>query len=235
MIAAEVDGGMTVDALTEYVTKRLRWYGRSAIRCTTETGPVLFVDPVGLPASAGRADLVLITHPHGDHCSRRSLSAIRGPGTVVLAPESAVRRELSWVEGAEGMKAGQGFRIEGAAIHCVPAYNLSKPFHAKENGWLGYLIEVDGLRIYHAGDTDLIPEMRDLHPDIALLPVGGFFGMDVPQAADAAAALRAGLAIPMHFGPLLGGRRAGERLRSILGDACMVLPVTSMRIPAHRP
>lgn len=213
----------TVGALKRYAARHMRWYGHSAFRIATDAGPAVFLDPAGLPAGAGAADLVLISHPHGDHCSRRSLASIRGPRTVVVAPESALHEQLSWLEGAEGLAAGQSFRIDGASVQAVPAYNLSKPFHPRGSGWLGYLLEADGLRIYHAGDTDLIPEMKDLRPDIALLPVGGFFTMDVEQALEAVAALRPGLVIPMHYGPLVGGRRAGGRLEARVGEACLEL------------
>jgi L-ascorbate metabolism protein UlaG (beta-lactamase superfamily) len=216
--------GMTVEALKEYAAKHLRWYGNSAFRIATDAGPVVFLDPAGPLGEAGRADLVLVSHPHWDHVDRRSLAVIRGPHTVVLAPQSALSRELAWLEGAEGLAAGQRFRIDGVAVQAVAAYNLSRPFHARENGWLGYLVETDGLRIYHAGDTDCIPEMGELRPDVALLPVGGFFTMNVEQALEAMAALRPGLVIPMHYGPLVGGRRAGHRLKARAGEACLVLP-----------
>lgn len=209
--------------LKEYAATHLRWFGQSAFRIVTDAGPVLFLDPWRLPPDAGKADLVLLSHPHWDHADRGAIAALRGPRTVVLAPQPALKRELSWLEAAEGLVAGQCFRIDGASVRAVPAYNLKKSFHGREEGWLGYLVEADGLVIYHAGDTDFIPEMRDLRPDIALLPVGGFFTMDAGQALEAMDALKPGLVVPMHYGRLVGGRKAGERFRERAGDRCLVM------------
>jgi len=101
---------------------------------------------------------------------------------------------------------------------------VAKRFHPKSGSWLGYIVDVDGLRIYHAGDTDPLPEMAGLRPDIALLPVGGMFTMSWKAAAELQRSLGAALAIPMHYNLLIGGRRAGVRFARAVGAGAMVLP-----------
>ena len=86
----------------------------------------------------------------------------------------------------------------------MPSYNRDKDFHPKQKAWLGFIVEVDGVKIYHAGDTDFIPEMKDLKVDIALLPVSGTYVMTAEQAVEAALAIQPKLAIPMHYGAIVG-------------------------------
>ncbi len=105
------------------------------------------------------------------------------------------------------MKPGDVLTVDGIKIETVPSYNTDKEFHPKENGWLGFIIEIQGVRIYHAGDADFIPEMKDLSVDIALLPVSGTYVMTAAQAAEAALAINPELAIPMHYGAIVGSEQ----------------------------
>jgi L-ascorbate metabolism protein UlaG (beta-lactamase superfamily) len=128
--------------------------------------------------------------------------------------------------GQRGVAPGQTERIGSIKISGVPSYNVTKRFHPKSGAWLGYLVEVDGIRIYHAGDTDPLPDMYGLRPDIALLPVGGMFTMNWKAAAELVSDLGATLAIPMHFNALIGGKRTGERFAAAVGAGGLVLPRT---------
>jgi L-ascorbate metabolism protein UlaG (beta-lactamase superfamily) len=207
-------------SLKNYALRHLRWYGQSAFRIAADAGVTIAVDPFRVPASAGPADMILVTHPHFDHYDRRSVAALSGRSTTVVVPQEAARRNQ------EGIRPGQTIRIADLSVSAVPAYCVGKPFHARTHGWVGYLIRIDGLTIYHAGDTDFIPEMKGLRPDIALLPVGGRFTMNVRGAVEAAAALQAGLVIPMHFSWLLGGNDAGAKFVEIVGQKAMLLDQT---------
>jgi L-ascorbate metabolism protein UlaG (beta-lactamase superfamily) len=213
----------SIEWLKEWALKRLRWFGQSAFRISTDSGQVIFIDPFRVPAAAGPADLILVTHPHPDHFDRRAIVGLKGPGTAVVLPSSCAEA------GMESLSAGQTISFGAARVTGIPAYNLQKKFHPQSGHWLGYLVEVDGVKLYHAGDTDKVPEMRDLKPDIALLPIGGIFAMDWRTAADAAVLLKAGLSIPMHFGMLLGGRSAGTRFSRLVGRWSMVLPRAARR------
>jgi L-ascorbate metabolism protein UlaG (beta-lactamase superfamily) len=204
---------VTVPKLRDYVRARMRWFGGSAFRLSAKSGHVIYFDPVRIPASSGTADVILVSHPHFDHFDRRTISGLSGQRTLIVTPQPMARY------GFEGISVGQTIRIDGVTVGAVPAYNTSRPFHRRSKGWVGYLVEVDGLRVYHAGDTDFIPEMRDLRPDIALLPVGGLFTMGFRGAASAAASLGALLCIPMHYGRFIGGSGAGEKFCRLVGPA----------------
>jgi L-ascorbate metabolism protein UlaG (beta-lactamase superfamily) len=209
---------VTIPKLRDYARSHLRWFGKSAFRLSAKSGHVIFFDPVRIPSSAGPADVILVTHPHPDHFDKRTIAGLRKPETLIVSPQSMAR------PGYEGISVGQTIRIDGVTVGAVPAYNLTSPFHRRSKRWVGYLVEVDGLRVYHAGDTDVIPEMKDLKPDIALLPVGGFFTMGCRGAASAAASLGAVLCVPMHYGRLIGGSGAGERFCRMV-DPAGFLPV----------
>jgi len=208
----------SVEWLKEWASRRLQWFGQSAFRIGTDSGRVIFVDPFRVPASAGPADLILVTHPHGDHFDRKAIAGLSKTGTVIVLPSSCAEA------GQESLSAGQTVSYGAARVKGIRAYNLRKRFHPQSGNWLGYMVEVEGVKLYHAGDTDMVPEMRDLKPDIALLPIGGMFTMSLRAAADAVLLLKAGLAIPMHYGMLLGGRGAGGRFSRLVGTGSMVLP-----------
>jgi L-ascorbate metabolism protein UlaG (beta-lactamase superfamily) len=212
--------GKSLHELRLYAEKSLSWYGQSAFRLRVSTGETIFIDPFRVDASEGPADMILITHPHRDHFDRRAVQALSKPSTVVVVPQGAAALHL------EGISPGQTLRIGDISVSAVPAYNVSAPFHPRAKGWVGYVISVDGLRIYHSGDTDCIPEMKGLAPDIALLPVGGFFTMNVRAATDAAKAIEATLVIPMHYGLLFLPKDAGEKFVQAVGQSAMILPKT---------
>lgn len=206
----------SIEELKSWARDRLKWFGQSAFRISS-SDQVIFIDPFRVPATWGPADLILITHPHPDHYDRRAVSALRQSNTVAVLPASCAE------PGQRGMAPGQTETINKVRITAVASYNLRRHSHPKSGGWLGFLIEIDGVRLYHAGDTDPIPEMADLRPDIALLPVGGGPTMDWRAAALSAQPLKATLSIPMHFNFLLGGRKAGERFCHLAGQGSLIL------------
>lgn len=208
----------SVGELARWAREHIRWYGQSAFRIQSNAGTIVFIDPSRVRASEGPADLVLITHPHGDHYVPYVVDALSKAGTTVVMPEEHA------VPPHRGMQPGETERFGTVGVTAVAAYNVSRRFHPHARSWLGYVIDVDGLRIYHAGDTDFIPEMKGLSPDIALLPVGGLFTMGWQAAARAARALPATLSVPMHYNALLGGRKAGERFCRDVGPGSLVLP-----------
>jgi len=219
-------------SLRAWALSHLRWYRQSSFRILSEAGKSIFIDPWRVPAAEGKADLILVTHPHRDHLDRNSVAGLRGPATELVMPKSCT--EPGW----KAISAGETLRLGPALVTAVPAYNVGKRFHPREQSWLGYIVEMDGLRVYHAGDTDVIPEMDGLRPDIALLPVGGMFAMDRAGAERAASSLSATLSIPMHFGMLLGGRKAGERFARQMGEHGLELPrfgrTASVQTPVTR-
>jgi L-ascorbate metabolism protein UlaG (beta-lactamase superfamily) len=163
----------------------------------------VYIDPWEI-SEPKPADLVLITHDHYDHLSIKDLKAVSGASTEIVAPESASGKLSALKNKVHLVSPGQTVTVAGLQVQVVPAYNLSKAFHPKTANNCGYVVTIDGERIYHAGDTDRIPEMEGLAPDVALLPIGGTYTMDAEQAAKAASELKAKRAIPIHFGVIVG-------------------------------
>ena len=140
----------TVEDLKSWTQEHLNWFGQSAFRITT-AGSRIFIDPFRVPSSAGPATLVLVTHPHQDHYDRQAIEGLRGAETVVVLPMSCAG------PGQRGFAPGQTERIGAVKITGLPSYNVAKRFHPRSGSWLGYVVEVDGVRVYHAGDTDPLP------------------------------------------------------------------------------
>ena len=201
----------------------LHWLGHDSFRL--DGPPVIWFDPWKLKGHPAKADLVLVSHEHFDHCSPDDVDKLRGPGTVVLAsPAAAVK-----LPGARVMRAGDQVRLRDITVQAVPAYNLDKfrapgkPFHPRQAGHVGWIVDFGGLRIYHAGDTDLIPEMRDICCDVALLPVSGTYVMTLDEAVRAARALRPKVAVPMHYGAIVGAETDGASFAERYEGVSLVL------------
>ncbi|NOZ27743.1 MAG: MBL fold metallo-hydrolase [Chloroflexi bacterium] len=187
---------------------QIHWLGHDAFRLEGEK--IVYIDPWKLPKGAPPADVILITHEHYDHCSPDDVARIRSPGTVVAAPGAAAAQLQPPVT---IVKPGDRLELNGVPVEVVPAYNIGKPFHPKQAGHVGYIVTLEGERIYHTGDTDPIPEMDGLQVDVALLPVSGKYVMDADQAAELAGRLRPKLAIPMHYGEIVGSEADARRFQ----------------------
>ncbi len=187
---------------------QIHWLGHDAFRLEGEK--IVYIDPWKLPKGAPPADVILITHEHYDHCSPDDVARIRSPETVVAAPSAAAAQLQPPVT---IVKPGDRLELNGVPVEVVPAYNIGKPFHPKQAGHVGYIVTLEGERIYHTGDTDPIPEMDGLQFDVALLPVSGKYVMDADQAAELAGRLRPKLAIPMHYGEIVGSEADAQRFQ----------------------
>jgi L-ascorbate metabolism protein UlaG (beta-lactamase superfamily) len=169
---------------------------------------IIFIDPFHLETS-DKADIILITHGHYDHCSLQDIEKIAKDGTIIICTadcQSKVTRIQKKIEIILS-EPGKEISMENIKIKSIPAYNINKQFHPKNEGWVGYIIQLGSVVIYHAGDTDLIKEMSDLvgygkkgNYFIALLPIGGTYTMDAVEAAKAASIIHPSLAVPMHYG-----------------------------------
>lgn len=188
------------------------WLGHDSFRLKGEK--VVYVDPWKLAAGAEQADVILVTHDHYDHFSADDLVKLSKVDTVVVAPQAVAQKFDGKVT---VVKPGDKLTANGVNIEVVPAYNSNKKFHPKAAGYVGYIVTLNGKRIYHTGDTDLIPEMAQIQCDIALLPVSGTYVMTAIEAAEAANTLKPALAIPMHYGDpaVVGTRSDAEEFRRL--------------------
>jgi L-ascorbate metabolism protein UlaG (beta-lactamase superfamily) len=208
----------------EYKGIKIEWLGHSGFRIFNER-VVLYIDPFKLAEDEfemKKADIIFITHSHYDHCSIEDIEKISKDGTVVICPpdcQSKFRHVSSMIK-LQMAEIGNKTYFDkfGLTYWGIPAYNINKSFHSKEEDWLGYLIQFEGysnnVLIYHAGDTDIIPEMKQLSEiDVAFLPIGGNFTMNAGEAAKAAGIIKPKIAIPMHYGTVEGvGTRSDAEL-----------------------
>ena len=178
----------------------IKWLAHASFQIKAE-GKTIYVDLEKYGEASEKADLVLVTHSHTDHCDPEKIDGVRTNDTVVIAPEDCASRIGGSVK---TLKPREETTVDNIRVRAVEAYNQKRfrspgiPYHPKGHG-VGYLIAAEGKTIYHAGDTDFIPEMRQLgHIDVALLPSGGTYTMDNAEAAEAAMAIDPKVAIPMH-------------------------------------
>ena len=183
----------------------IHWLGHDTFRINGEK--VIYTDPFRIRRS-DTAGLILITHEHYDHCSPEDVKKIQGPDTLIVAPADCAEKLSGNIK---IIKVGDKIDAGGIAVEAVPSYNTNKPFHTKDRGWVGYVFSVKGRRIYIAGDTDHIPEMKTLETDIALLPVSGTYVMTADEAIRAALDIKPKIAVPMHYGAIVGSKNDARR------------------------
>lgn len=205
------------------LVSRLHWLGHDSFRL--DGPPVIYFDPWQLQGGLPEADLVLVSHEHYDHCSPDDIRKVSGPKTIVVASAGAAEK----LPGARMVRPGDGLIAAGVEIRAVPAYNLTKfrspgvPFHPWEQGHVGYIVTVGDVRLYHAGDTDDIPEMQSIQCDVALLPVSGTYVMTVDEAVQAARTLHPQIVVPMHYGSGIGAAHDGQRFSQAYEGTVVVL------------
>ncbi len=176
---------------------------------------VIYIDPYQI-AGGEEATIVLVTHDHFDHCSPEDVLKVASGATKVFAPSSC-RAKLDGIGSFTAVRPGGEYTARSARIRAIPAYNIDTGFHPKNAGGVGYVVELDGKTYYHAGDTDLIPEMDGLNVDVAVLPVGGTYTMTAEEAAEAFKKIGAKEGVPMHYGSVVGTEADADRFRKLIG------------------
>lgn len=210
------------------LVSNIHWLGHDSFRIEGD-GLVIYVDPWKLKGGP-KADLILITHDHHDHCSPPDVAQVRTEDSVIVTIQAAAAKLPGPVL---VVKPGDELTARGIPIKAVPAYNTNKfrspdvPFHPPEAGHVGFIFTVDGRRIYHAGDTDCIPEMNSIQTDVALLPVSGIYVMTAEEAVEAAAAIQPQVAIPMHVGEGIGSLADADRFQQNAAVPTVVLSLES--------
>lgn len=204
--------------MVEKVLKNLRWLGHDAFLLRA-AGKNIYFDPFQLGPALPPADIICISHAHRDHCSPADVLPIQQSSTLIVTEIQAAAKLTGKIM---TLAPGERREVEGITIETVPAYNTNKQFHPQGNGWLGFILTVDGVRLYHAGDTDYIPEMKDIRADIALLPVSGTYVMTAEEAAQAAIAVGAKIAVPMHYGAVVGTSDDAARFAATLAGRVRV-------------
>lgn len=178
---------------------------------------IMYFDPFDVQEESHDADLVFVTHEHHDHYSPQDVEKVANPDTWIIMPESM--REYG--EKIGNLKCrfvcpGGITEARGIMINAVPAYNRLKPFHTRGKGYVGYIVTMDNVRYYVAGDTDMTPENQDIKCDVALIPVGGKYTMDCKEAAKLVNRMKPKLVIPTHYGTVVGAREDGKRFAELV-------------------
>jgi L-ascorbate metabolism protein UlaG (beta-lactamase superfamily) len=202
------------------------WFKQSAYRWEGD-GRVVYIDP--WEAEGPAADLILITHAHADHYQPDEIERLRKDGTRLVAPHDVARELRGHVT---PVAPGDAVEAAGIRIQAVPAYNIAKERldkHPKANNWVGYVLTLGGRDYYHAGDTDHVPELDSIRAQVTFLPIGGTFTMEAEEAGGLARAIGPELAVPMHYGFVVGSRKDAERF------AAAAMPVAVRTLQPVRP
>ena len=182
-------------------------------------GKVIYFDPFKIDKDYNDADVIFITHDHYDHYSEEDIDKVVKNDTIIVAPEDLLTKLLK--KGFERdniilVMPNQKYTVKGIEFETIPAYNVNKNFHPKANEWVGYLINIEEISYYISGDTDITDENRKVECDVAFVPVGGTFTMDYKEAADLVNEIKPIIAVPTHYGSIVGEKTDGESFKKLV-------------------
>lgn len=203
------------------MTENIEVLTHSSLRITGDK--IIYVDPFKVAEVTNDADYILFTHNHHDHFSPDDIAKVIGLNTTFVVPER-MKEQAAEIPCSEIITVLPGTQVKlgNILVEAVPAYNIDKPFHPKSDNWVGYVLNVDGTRIYVAGDTDAIEENRSLLCDVAMIPIGGKFTMDAAEAAEFVNTIKPAVAIPIHYGGITGDDSSVEIFKSKLDPSIKV-------------
>ncbi len=212
--------------MVKQMVSNIHWLGHASFRIEGDN-LVIYIDPWKLE-DGPQADLILITHDHPDHCSPEDVAKVQKKDSVIVTVAAAAAKLSGQIK---VIQPGNELTVKGIPISAVPAYNVNKfrspgvPFHPQESGYVGFVLTVEGQRIYHAGDTDSISEIGSIDADIALLPVSGTYVMTADEALEAVKVIKPQVAIPMHIGRGIGSLADAEHFKEKASVPVEILPL----------
>ena len=182
---------------------------------------IIYIDPYSLTSNANDADLIFITHDHYDHFSIEDIKKVEKSNTIFIIPESMLENAIK--SGIKEnriikIKPNQNYKYENLKIETIPAYNVNKKFHPKENNWVGYLIEYNNVVYYIAGDTDITNENKKVKCDIAFVPIGGTYTMNYKEAAKLINEIKPKFVVPIHYGKIVGTKQDALNFEKLLNE-----------------
>jgi len=203
------------------------WLGHSSVKIRGKK--IVYIDPWKIKGEE-KADLILISHSHYDHLSLEDVKKIRKVETVILTtPDSAAKLSGD----VRALRPGDAVAVDGIKVEAVPAYNTVRmrspgvPFHPRREGWLGFIITLGGKRIYYAGDSDFVPEMKAVKADIVIVPVGGTYTMNAEEAAELVNLIQPEAAVPIHWGDIVGSVEDADRFKALCRVPVEIKQITS--------
>lgn len=185
-------------------------------------GKVIYIDPYKIDKDYNDADIILVTHDHYDHYSKEDIDKVKKDNTIIIAPKDLgekLKNNGFKQENIIAVEPNNEYIVDDISIKTVPAYNVNKQFHPKENGWVGYILEIDGICYYIAGDTDITKENRQVKCDVAFVPVGGTYTMTCEEAAKLVNEIKPKIAIPIHYGSVVGNAQDAIRFVDLLDSS----------------
>ena len=199
---------------------KISWLGHASFKIRGQN-KVIYIDPWKLKGDPEPADIILVGHSHYDHFSAPDIRKIAKPSTILIAPADC---SVEFDGEKKDIRPGETLVIDDVTVEAVPAYNPGKPFHPREKGWVGFILTLEEERLYYASDTDLVPEMSRVKDiDVALFPVGGTYTMDPKAAALAAETIKPRIAVPYHYGDIVGTKKDAEAFSSRFSGETRIL------------
>ena len=213
----------------EYNGVKIQWYGHDTFTLHHNSLRVC-IDPYQLTTKID-ADIILISHNHFDHLSNDDLQKASTDKTTIIAANECLGQIKTKSKQVIGIAPNEEKTISGIKVKAVPAYNIDKinpdtkkPFHPKEDKKVGFVITINNTTFYHAGDSDYIPEMNDLAPDVFFVPVSGTYVMTAKEAANSVLGVKPKLAIPMHYGSIVGSMDDAESFKKLVSSCQVQIP-----------
>ncbi|MCR5324942.1 MAG: MBL fold metallo-hydrolase [Lachnospiraceae bacterium] len=197
------------------MSENIEVFTQNSIRITCSAGRI-YIDPFKMKEEPHDADIILITHEHYDHFSPDDIKKVSKSGTVIVVPEKMLSKAKETVGNSfqiVTVKPSERKNIGKLEFETLPAYNKAKQFHPKAAEWVGYIVNADGKRVYIAGDTDATEEARKVKCDVALVPIGGTYTMDPKEAAELVNEIKPQIAIPVHYGDVVGSPEDGKTFK----------------------
>lgn len=175
---------------------------------------IIYVDPFRIKENKNDADIIFITHDHYDHYSLEDIEKVKKQNTIIVMPEHLERKDD--LKDAVIVMPNKKYQVEGINVETIPSYNINKPYHPKENNWVGYILNNEGKRIYIPGDTDITEENMKIQCDILFVPIGGTYTMNYEEGAKLTNIIKPKVAIPVHYGEIVGKKEDAEEFKKLL-------------------
>ena len=185
----------------------------------------IYIDPFKIDKNYNDADIIFITHDHYDHYSEEDIDKVVKGDTIIVVPEDLKTKLLKkgWKEeNIITVRPNESYTVKNIEFKTIPAYNVNKQFHPKENAWVGYLLEIEGVTYYIAGDTDITEENKKVKSDVAFVPVGGTYTMDYKEAAELINEIKPKVTVPTHYGSIVGSKKEGDKFLKLVNPEIKV-------------
>lgn len=207
--------------------KNIEWLGHSTIKMKNSE-KTIYIDPYNIKNEYNDADIIFITHNHYDHFSEEDIKKVKKDNTIIIITEDIYQKsiELRFAETNIIMvKPNENYQIGNIKFTTIPSYNINKKFHPKGNNWVGYIIEINNVKYYIAGDTDITNENKKVKCDVAFLPIGGTYTMNFEEAAKLANTIEPKVVVPIHYGLIVGTIKDAENFKQQIKETvkCILL------------